>query len=403
MPSAAQRRHINGGSMTRKSSVPALPEAPNAARSRRKFLKAATGAAAVGATLGFPMIARSQGPITMRWQSTWPSKDIFHEFALDFAKKVNDMTGGELKIEVLPAGAVVPAFGLIEAVSKGTLDGGHGVLVYHYGKQNALALWGSGPAFGMDGQMLLSWHKYGGGKELLNKLYSSIGMNVVSFPYGPHPTQPLGWYKKPITKAEDFKGLKFRTVGISIDLFTGMGAAVNALPGGEIVPAMDRGLLDAAEFNNATSDRILGFPDVSKVCMLQSYHQNAEQFEITFNKTKYDALPEKIRAVIANATEAASADMTWKAIDRYSKDYVELQTKDKVRFYKTPDSVLRKQLEIFDEVMAKRMDNALFKEIIESQKVFAERAVKWDLDTYVNRRMAYDYYFGAKKPAEKKA
>jgi len=389
--------------MTRKSSVPALPEAPNAARSRRKFLKAATGAAAVGATLGFPMIARSQGPITMRWQSTWPSKDIFHEFALDFAKKVNDMTGGELKIEVLPAGAVVPAFGLIEAVSKGTLDGGHGVLVYHYGKQNALALWGSGPAFGMDGQMLLSWHKYGGGKELLNKLYSSIGMNVVSFPYGPHPTQPLGWYKKPITKAEDFKGLKFRTVGISIDLFTGMGAAVNALPGGEIVPAMDRGLLDAAEFNNATSDRILGFPDVSKVCMLQSYHQNAEQFEITFNKTKYDALPEKIRAVIANATEAASADMTWKAIDRYSKDYVELQTKDKVRFYKTPDSVLRKQLEIFDEVMAKRMDNALFKEIIESQKVFAERAVKWDLDTYVNRRMAYDYYFGAKKPAEKKA
>ena len=124
--------------------------------------------AATGATLGFPMIAKGQaGPISMRWQSTWPSKDIFHEYALDFAKKVNDMTGGDLKIEVLPAGAVVPAFGLLDAVSKGTLDGGHGVLVYHYGKQNALALWGSGPAFGMDGNMLLSWHKYGGGKELL--------------------------------------------------------------------------------------------------------------------------------------------------------------------------------------------------------------------------------------------
>jgi TRAP-type mannitol/chloroaromatic compound transport system substrate-binding protein len=389
--------------MTRKQSVPALPEVPNATRSRRKFLKAATGAMA-GATLGFPMIAKAQGPISMRWQSTWPSKDIFHEFALDYAKKVNDMTGGDLKIEVLPAGAVVPAFGLLEAVSKGTLDGGHGVLVYHYGKQNALALWGSGPAFGMDGQMLLSWHKYGGGKELLNKLYASIGANVVSFPYGPHPTQPLGWYKKPITKPEDFKGLKFRTVGISIDLFQGMGAAVNALPGGEIVPAMDRGLLDAAEFNNATSDRILGFPDVSKVCMLQSYHQNAEQFEITFNKTKYDALPDKMKAIIAYSVEAASADMTWKAIDRYSKDYIELQTKDKVRFYKTPDSVLRKQLEIFDTVMAKRMaDNPLFKEIIDSQKVFAERAVKWDLDTYVSRRMAYDYYFAAKKAPEKKA
>jgi TRAP-type mannitol/chloroaromatic compound transport system substrate-binding protein len=390
--------------MTRKTHSAA--EKPAAAAStRRKFLQAATGVAAGAATLGFPMIAKGQAtPVSMRWQSTWPAKDIFHEYALDYAKKVNDMTGGELKIEVLPAGAVVPAFGLLEAVSKGTLDGGHGVLVYHYGKQNALALWGSGPAFAMDGNMLLSWHKYGGGKELLQKLYASIGANVVSFPYGPHPTQPLGWFKKPITKVDDFKGLKYRTVGISIDLFTGMGAAVNALPGGEIVPAMDRGLLDAAEFNNATSDRILGFPDVSKVCMLQSYHQNAEQFEITFNKTKYDALPEKMRAIISLAVEAASADMSWKAIDRYSKDYIELQTKDKVRFYKTPDSILKRQLEIFDQVIAKRAaDNPLFTEILESQKVFAERVVKWDLDTYVSRRMAYDYYFAAKKPAEKKA
>ncbi len=369
--------------------------------SRRNVLKAAmvAGGAAV---LGFPNIVKSQGVPSMRWQSTWPSKDIFHEFALDFAKKVNDMTGGELKIEVLPAGAVVPAFGLLDAVSKGTLDGGHGVLAYHYGKQNALALWGSGPGYGMDANMLLSWHKYGGGRDLLNKLYASIGANVVSFPYGPMPTQPLGWFKKPITKADDFKGLKFRTVGISIDLFTGMGAAVNALPGGEIVPAMDRGLLDAAEFNNASSDRVLGFPDVSKVCMLQSYHQNAEQFEITFNKTKYDALPEKIRAVIANAVDAATADMSWKAIDRYSKDYMEMQSKDKVRFYKTPASVLQKQLEIFDQVAAKKSgENAMFKEIAESQQAFAARAVKWELDTVADRRMAYNHYFAkaAAKPA----
>ena len=368
---------------------------------RRKFLAGA--AATAGATLGFPAIVKAQGATSMRWQSTWPAKDIFHEYALDFAKKVNDMTGGELRIEVLPAGAVVPAFGLLDAVSKGTLDGGHGVLVYHYGKQNALALWGSGPAYGMDANTLLAWHKYGGGKDLLNKLYASIGANVVSFPYGPMPTQPLGWFKKPITKNEDFKGLKFRTVGISIDVFTGLGAAVNALPGGEIVPAMDRGLLDAAEFNNATSDRILGFPDVSKVCMLQSYHQNAEQFEITFNKTKFDALPEKIRAIIANAVEAASADMSWKAIDRYSKDYVELQTKDKVRFYKTPDAVLQRQLVVYDEAAAKRKDNALFREIEESQRVFAERAVRWFLDTQVSSRMAYNHYFGkpAAAPAKK--
>jgi len=252
--------------------------------SRRKFLSGAALAAA--ASVAAPNVVRAQGPIAMRWQSTWPSKDIFHEFALDFAKKVNDMTGGDLRIEVLPAGAVVPAFGLLDAVSKGTLDGGHGVLVYHYGKQTALALWGSGPAFAMDANMLMAWHKYGGGKELLEKLYASIGAHVVSFPYGPMPTQPLGWFQRPISKVDDLKGLKFRTVGISIDVFTGMGAAVNALPGGEIVSAMDRGLLDAAEFNNASSDRALGFADVSKICMLQSYHQNAEQFEVMFNKTK---------------------------------------------------------------------------------------------------------------------
>jgi TRAP-type mannitol/chloroaromatic compound transport system substrate-binding protein len=377
---------------------------PAGAGTRRKFLKASSGAAAAGATLGFPMIAKGQAsPIAMRWQSTWPSKDIFHEYAGDFARKVNDMTGGELKIEVLPAGAVVPAFGLLDAVSKGTLDGGHGVLVYHYGKQTALALWGSGPAFGMDANMLLSWHKYGGGKDLLNKLYASIGANVVSFPYGPMATQPLGWFKKPITKNEDFKGLKFRTVGISIDVFTGLGAAVNALPGGEIVPAMDRGLLDAAEFNNASSDRLLGFPDVSKVCMLQSYHQNAEQFEITFNKTKYDALPAKMKAIIENAVEAASADMSWKAIDRYSKDYIEMQQKQGVKFYKTPDPVLQHQLTAYDAAAAKKAaENPLFKEIEASQKAFAERAVRWDLDTNVNRRMAYNHYFAkAAAPAKK--
>ena len=218
------------------------------------------------------------------------------------------------------------------------------------------------------------------------------------------PTQPLGWFKKPITKADDFKGLKFRTVGISIDLFTGLGAAVNALPGGEIVPAMDRGLLDAAEFNNASSDRLLGFADVSKVFMLQSYHQNAEQFEITFNKTKFDALPAKMKAIIENAVEAASQDMTWKAIHRYSIDHIELQTKDKVRMYKTPDSVLQRQLQIFDGVMAKRKDNALFNEVIASQRPFAARAVRWYLDVQLSGRMAYNYYFGkpAAKPAAKK-
>jgi len=367
---------------------------------RRRFLKvtAAGAAAAVAA----PSVVKAQGPISMRWQSTWPSKDIFHEYAQDYAKNVNDMTGGDLKIEVLPAGAVVPAFGLLDAVSKGVLDGGHGVLAYHYGKQTALALWGSGPGFAMDANMLLAWHRYGGGKELLDKLYTSVNANVVSLLYGPMPSQPFGWFKKPIAKLEDIKGLKFRTVGISIDVYTAQGAAVNALPGGEIVSAMDRGLLDAAEFNNASSDRSLGFPDVSKVCMLQSFHQNAEQFEIMFNKDKYNALPEKMKAIIANAVDAASADMSWKAIDRYSKDYLEMQGKDNVKFYKTPDAILKGQLEAYDDVVKKKSaENPLFKEIVQSQINFAKRATQWEQDTLTNRRMAYDHYFGKNDAAKK--
>ena len=363
-------------------------------RQRRQFL---SGAAVVAAgAVAAPGVVKAQSPIHMRWQSTWSAKDIFHEYAQDFAKKVNDMTGGDLVIEVLPAGAVVPAFGLLDAVSQGTLDGGHGVLVYHYGKQPALALWGSGPAFGMDANMLLAWHKYGGGKELLQKLYASIGAEVVSFPYAPMPTQPLGWFKKPVAGVDDLNGLKFRTVGISIDVFTGMGAAVNALPGGEIVSALDRGLLDAAEFNNASSDRTLGFPDVSKICMLQSFHQNAEQFEILFNKAKYEALPDSIKSIIANSVEAASQDMQWKAIDRYSQAYLDLQTDDGVKFYKTPDAILQRQLEVYDEVVKKKSaENPLFKEILESQIAFAKRVTRWEQDTVVNRRMAVDHYFGA--------
>jgi TRAP-type mannitol/chloroaromatic compound transport system substrate-binding protein len=131
------------------------------------------------------------------------------------------------------------------------------------------------------------------------------------------------------------------------------------------------------------------------VCMLQSYHQNAEQFEILFNKPKFDALPEQVKAIISNAVEAASQDMQWKAIDRYSKDYLEMQTKDGVKFYKTPDSILQKQLEIYDEVVKKKAGtNPLFKEVIESQFAFAKRTTRWEQDTLTNRKMAFAHYFG---------
>ena len=360
---------------------------------RRNLLK---GAAVAAGAVSAPMVSMAQ-TTSLRFQSTWPAKDIFHEYANDFAKKVNDMAGGRLKIEVLPAGAVVPAFQLLDAVNKGTLDGGHGVVAYHYGKNSALALWGSGPAFGMDPNMVLSWHQYGGGKALLDEIYASINMDVVSYLYGPMPTQPLGWFKKPVAKVEDMKGLKFRTVGLAVDVFTELGTAVNPLPGGEIVPALDRGLIDAAEFNNASSDRVLGFPDVVKNCMLQSFHQSGEQFEILFNKGKLNALPGELKSIIDYAVQAASAEMSWKAIDRNAKDYEEMK-KQGIKFYKTPDAILRAQLAAWDKVINKKAgENALFKKVLDSQRAFAARAGQWQNDYMVDFKMAYNHYFGKKK------
>ena len=366
---------------------------------RRSLLK---GAAVAAGAMSAPMVAVAQ-TTSFRFQSTWPAKDIFHEFAQDFAAKVNAMAGNRLKIEVLPAGAVVPAFQLLEAVNKGTLDGGHGVVAYHYGKNSALALWGSGPAFGMDPNMVLAWHYYGGGKALLEEIYKSINMDVVSYLYGPMATQPLGWFRKPVSNVAQLKGLKFRTVGLAVDVFNQLGVAVNPLPGGEIVPALDRGLLDAAEFNNASSDRVLGFADVAKNCMLQSFHQSGEQFEILFNKTKYNALPAELKATIDNAVQAASADMSWKLTDRNSKDYAELK-KAGVNFYKTPDSILRAQLDAWDKVTAaKSKENPHFAKVLESQRQFAARAGQWHNDYTVDFKMAYNRYFGKGANTTKKS
>ena len=369
----------------------------DAAPTRRKFLSKAAAATAGTAALGFPMVSKAQ-TTTFRFQSTWPAKDIFHEYANDFAKKVNDMAGGRLKIEVLPAGSVVPAFQLLEAVNKGTLDGGHGVVAYHYGKNSALALWGSGPAFGMDPNMVLAWHYYGGGKALLDEIYKSLNIDVVSFLYGPMPTQPFGWFKKPIAKVEDMKGMKFRTVGLAVDMYTDMGAAVNPLPGGEIVPALDRGLIDAAEFNNAiVATGCSASPTWSKNCMLQSFHQSGEQFEILFNKAKYDALPAELKSIIDYAVQAASADMSWKAIDRNSQGLHRAEEGGRQVLQDARRDPARAARGLGqDHRKTKAAENPLFKKVLDSQKAFAQRAGPWQNDYMVDFKMACNHYFGKK-------
>jgi TRAP-type mannitol/chloroaromatic compound transport system substrate-binding protein len=364
--------------------------------SRRAFLKGGAVAAAAGAaTLAMPNVARAQDAVTFKFQSTWPAKDIFHEFAADFVARVNEMGGGRIKLDLLAAGAVAKALEVQDAVLAGTLDGAHGVTAYWYGKHKAASLFGTPPAWGWRANQMVGWVKYGGGQALYDELVQQVlGLDLVGFLTGPMPTQPLGWFKQEITDAAQLKGLKYRTVGLSADLFKQMGAAVTIMGGGEIVPAMDRGLLDAAEFNNPSSDKLLGFPDVSKEYMLQSYHQSAECFEIIFNKTKFDALAPELQAIIKYAAEAANTDMSWKAMDRYSNDLAALKEAG-VKVHRTPDSVLQAQLAAWDSVIAAQSADPFFAKVIESQKTWAKRVVGSQFELEVDQKMAYDHFFPA--------
>jgi TRAP-type mannitol/chloroaromatic compound transport system substrate-binding protein len=363
---------------------------------RRRFLKtSAVAAAGTAAAVAMPNIVRAQEAAVFKFQSTWPAKDIFHEYASDFVNRVNEMGAGKIKLELLAAGAVAKALEVQDAVISGTLDGGHGVCAYWYGKHKSYSLFGTPPAWGWRANQMVGWMKYGGGQELYNELVQNVlGLNLVGFLTGPMPTQPLGWFKKEVTTPEDLKGLKYRTVGLSADLFKELGAAVTIMGGGEIVPAMDRGLLDAAEFNNPSSDKLLGFADVSKDYMLQSYHQSAECFEIIFNKTKFDALPAEIQAMVKYAVESSSADMSWKAMDRYSKDLQALKDAG-VKVHKTPENVLKAQLDAWNKVIAAQSAEPFFAKVVESQKAWAKRVIGLQFDMEVDQKMAYDHFFSA--------
>jgi TRAP-type mannitol/chloroaromatic compound transport system substrate-binding protein len=364
------------------------------AATRRKFLLAAgaTGAA----TIAMPQVSRAQ-TVTWKYQSTWPTKDIFHDYAVAYAKKVNDMSGGRLKLDVLAAGAVVPAFQMSDAVHSGILDAGHGVCAYWYGKHKAYSLFGTPPSFGWDATSMLAWFYSGGGEALYKELVNDIlKLNLTGFLYFPMPTQPLGWFKKEITSGDDFKGMKYRTVGLSADLFKALGASVTILPGGEIVPAMDRGLLDAAEFNNPSSDLLLGFPDVSKIFMVGSHHQQVESLEVIFNKAKFDALAPELKAILRNSAFAGSSEELYMAYDRYTKDLEVIKSKG-VKVIKTGPKVLEDQLKAWDVVLAEQTKEPFFKKVIDSQKAWVKRTTVYlntnNLDSNA-LALAYKHFFG---------
>ncbi len=370
-----------------------------ASAGRRGLLKAVAVGGAGAAVLATPNVSRAQTTV-LRFQSTWPQRDIFHEFAQDYVDRVNRMAGGRLRLELLAAGAVVGAFQLLDAVHAGTLDGGHGVAAYWFGKNKAFSLFGTTPPWFNDANHMIGWFYYGGGEALYRELMHDIlRMNAVGFMSGPMPTQPLGWFRNPVERAEQIRGLRYRTVGLATDLFQEMGAAVVALPGGEIVPALERGVIDGAEFNNPSSDRVLGFSDVARNYMIQSFHQRVECFEILFNRQKYEGLPAELQAIIRHGAEAASADMSWKQQDRYSKDLVAL-AQSGVNVRPTPRPILDAQLQAWDRVIAKlEGDNSapsagpFFKKICDSQREWCRRVGGFYLRYEASPVIAYNHFF----------
>jgi TRAP-type mannitol/chloroaromatic compound transport system substrate-binding protein len=375
--------------------TPATNE-PAAAPSRRKFLKgAAVTAAGATAALAAPNISRAQSTV-IKMQGAWAQQDILNEFAEDYVARVNEMGGARLKIDYLVSGAVVKPFSVYDAVHSGILDAGHTVPAYVYGKNKAASLFGTGPAFGWNAHQALAWIYAGEGGELHRELMQDIlGFNIVSFFSTPMPTQPLGWFKNEVTSVDDLQGMKYRTVGLATEVFQNMGLAVTQLPGGEIIPAMERGVIDGFEFNNPSSDRLLGAPDVAKNYMLGSYHQANEFFEIIFNKQIYDGLAPEQQAILRYASEAASSSTLWKAFDRYSKDLAALQEEDGVTVRKTPQDVMQAQLEAWDKVTEQLSADAFFKKVIDSQKEWSKRVVFYDLYNSADYKLAYEHHFGS--------
>ena len=361
--------------------------------SRRKFFKAAaaTGAAAA-ATLAMPNIASAA--TTLKVQAAWGG-GIFLANAQDYVKRVNEMSGGKLKIDLLPVNSVVKTSQMQDAVHRGVLDGCHYVPAYWYSKAVSASLFGTGPCWGWSAQELLGWIHYGGGRELYYELMGNLGLNLVGFFNSPMPAQPLGWFKEQIKKSSQMKGLKYRTVGLAADVLGVMGMSVVQLPGGEIQPAMKSGLIDAAEFNNPTSDSDFGMQDVSKHYHLASFHQSQEAFEITFNKKKFDGLAPELQKILEYASEAENSNFFWHNTLRYADDLVKLKNKLGVNVYRTPDAVMQGQLKAWDIIVKKfNASDPFFKKVVDSQKVYAKKVMAYLLLNSPDYGMAYRHHFG---------
>ena len=371
--------------------------------SRRKFFaKAAVATVVAGGFLAGcepakkKAVVATQETVNLKMQAAWPSgANIFFEMAQDYCNMVSDMSGGTLKIDLQPVNAIVKTSEIGAAVSDGIVDMGHWVTAYWYGKNAASSLFGTGPSYGMSSQEVMGWMEYGGGRKLYEETLASVGYNYTGFFHMPMPAQPFGWFKKNVTKVSDVEGMKYRTVGLATNVLTAMGMVVRQLPGGEIQPAMKTGLIDAAEFNNPTSDSQFGMQDVSKHYHLGSFHQSQEMFEIPMNTKRLNSLSPAHQAILKNAAYAANTDNYFKALVRYSDSLASLMNDHGVNVYQTSDEILAAQLKGWDKVIGEfSAKDAFFKKIVDSQKAYAKKVMKYLLMNQPNYRLAYENEFG---------
>ncbi|OLS50819.1 TRAP transporter substrate-binding protein [Rhodovulum sulfidophilum] len=362
---------------------------------RRSFLKRSALAGGVAGTgaLAAPAVL-AQAPIVLKMQTSWGASNIWDEFARDYARRVDEMSGGRLRIDVLPAGAVVSAFQVMDAVNDGVLDASHSVCAYWYGKNKAASLFGTGPVFGGSATTMLGWFYAGGGDELFRELTQDVmGLDVVGFLGFPMFAQPFGWFKDEVDTVADLQGFKYRTVGLAADLMARMGMSVAQLPGGELVPAMERGVIDAFEFNNPSSDKDFGAQDVARHYYLASYHQASESFEFLFNRPFFEDLEPDLQAILRYGVEAASTANTAKAMDRYSADLQWLQDEAGVSVHRTSKEILDAQLAAWDELIPELEEDAFMKKCLDSQRAWVERVTFYEVMNAPDYTLAYDHYF----------
>jgi TRAP-type mannitol/chloroaromatic compound transport system substrate-binding protein len=371
--------------------------------------------------LGKPAVATAQTPIKWKVQSAWPPTSIVQDAAKLLVETIEKTSGGRLQIELSPAGAVVPPFEIQDAVNRGVLDGGHTTPGYIIGKLKAFIPLTHGPLFGMDFIDYYGWYWEGGGHELLQEAYKKLNMNVISFQVHPEGPQAMGWFRKEIRTFADIKGMRYRIYAAGAEVYNKLGIASVTLAGGEIVPALERGAIDGADWISCYDDKILGLDKVAKFHYAPGMHEPTTVGEFIINKAKWDALPKDLQEVVKTSVQASYWNHFVRFQEKTAKACQELLASG-VKIIKTTDDLNKAFLKAYDEVSAEWAKDEFYKKVIDSQKKYSSLIVPYRLSYWPKYDFIGGHYYkdkiwlsdkpaaqpaaarpAAPKPAEKKA